>query len=238
IHEGQIVAKNGELLKHSPSPEVPPPALETIKVPEISKKIFQIPSPSTVKDGTIMTRVLSLPKPPALPFPEIIKEEIPIDGSILDTEGYTAITVLNRYKDRKQPPSRGLIRGYPINDGALASTVAHDSHNFTVLGSNVSNMIIVAKKVIEMNGGLAASKNGKILASIALPVGGLMSNTSLKELCKSAERFRNALDKLGLDPSNPIMPFALFSLPAVPGAKVTDLGIWDDKQKKLVPIFI
>lgn len=238
IHEGQIVAKNGKLLRYSPSPEVPSPALETVKVPEISEKIFQIPRPSTIKDSTVMTRVLSLPKPPALPFPEIIKEEIPTDGSILDTEGYTAITVLNRYKDRKQPPSRGLIRGYPINDGALASTVAHDSHNFTVLGSNVSNMIIVAKKVIEMNGGLAASQNGKILANIALPVGGLMSTASLKELCQSAERFRNALDKLGLDPSNPIMPFALFSLPAVPGAKVTDLGIWDDRQKKLVPIFV
>lgn len=238
IHKGQVVAKKGELLKHSPSPEVPSPALQTVKVPEISEKIFQIPAPSIAKDGIAMTRVLSLPKPPALPFPEIIKEEIPIDGSILDTEGYTTITVLNRYKDKKQPPSRGLIRGYPINNGALASTVAHDSHNFTVLGSNVSNMIIVAKKVIEMNGGLVASQNGKILANIALPVGGLMSTASLKELCKSAEKFRNALDKLGLDPSNPIMPFALFSLPAVPGAKVTDLGIWDDRQKKLVPIFV
>ncbi|MFW9905473.1 MAG: adenine deaminase C-terminal domain-containing protein [Candidatus Thorarchaeota archaeon] len=237
IHEGQIVAKNGELMKTSPSPEIPAAAMETVKVPEISEETFQIPAPSNLKDGVVKTRVLSLPKPPALPFPNIIDEDISIEGSFLDIEGYTTITVINRYKDNVQP-SRGIIRGYSIDNGALASTVAHDSHNFIVLGSNVSDMIIVAKKVVKMNGGLVASQNGKILANIALPVGGLMSTAPIEELCKSAEQFRNALDNLGLDPSNPIMPFALFSLPAVPGAKLTDLGLWDDKQKKIVPIYV
>ncbi len=238
MHEGKLVAKGGKLLSSYPQPNIPPEALRTIEVKEISEKTFQIPFTPSIPQKTVMTRVLSLPKPPALPLPIIIEEEIPILNSVLDTTGYTIITVINRYKNGKKSPSRGLIRDYPINNGALASTVAHDSHNLIVLGSNIADMVIAAKKVVAMNGGMVASQNGEIIASIELPIGGLMSNKPLTEIAKSANSFRNALARLKLDPENPIYPFALFSLPAAPGGKVTDLGLWDDSQKKMLPLFV
>jgi adenine deaminase len=84
---------------------------------------------------------------------------------------------------------------------------------------------------------MAAVKNGNILASIALPVGGLMSNVPIEEIAESARAFRQAIGALGLDPASPILPFAVFSLPAAPGAKVTDRGIWDADNKALVSLF-
>ncbi|MFX1253818.1 MAG: adenine deaminase C-terminal domain-containing protein [Promethearchaeota archaeon] len=238
LHEGEVVAKNGKLLTSSPNPIIPQQALTTVKLPAISEETFQISASSPPQNGFVTVKVLSLPKPPALPFPKLVEEQIPVRNGILDAQGYTLITVINRYKNREKTPSKGLIRGYPINNGALASTVAHDSHNFIVLGSNISDMVIAAKKIVEMNGGMVASQNGEVIASIELSIGGLMSNAPLDKLTKSAESFRQALKKLGIDPSNPIMPFAIFSLPAVPGAKVTDRGLWDDTQKKLISPFV
>jgi adenine deaminase len=84
---------------------------------------------------------------------------------------------------------------------------------------------------------LAAARNGDVVARIALPVGGLLSNAPIEEIARSARAFRRAIGELGLDPNSPILPFAIFSLPAAPGAKVTDRGIWDADRKALVPIF-
>ena len=84
---------------------------------------------------------------------------------------------------------------------------------------------------------MVAARNGGIVTKIALPIGGLLSNAPIEEITGSARAFRRAIGDLGLDPNSPILPFAIFSLPAAPGAKVTDRGIWDADRKALVPIF-
>jgi len=237
IHEGTVVAKDGKLLKSIPKPVIPQNSRDTVKVPEISEETFVIGTPKSAQSGTVLTRILSLPPPPAMPFPNLVEETVPVKGGVLETQGYTIITVINRYGKGKSP-SKGLIRGFPLKEGAVASTVAHDSHNLIVLGTDVSEMSLAANRVVEMNGGLVATRGGEIIASIALPIGGLMSPAPLEEISKSAEEFRHALEILGLDPKSPIFPFVIFSLPVVPGAKVTDLGLWDDKKGELVPLFV
>jgi adenine deaminase len=89
-----------------------------------------------------------------------------------------------------------------------------------------------------MKGGMAAVRDGTILARLAFPVGGLMSTGPAEPMAQGARAFREAIGSLGLDPKSPILPFAIFSLPAGPGAKVTDCGIWDAEGQKLVPLFV
>ena len=72
----------------------------------------------------------------------------------------------------------------------------------------------------------------------AFPVGGLMTTGPVADIAPKAAAFRKAIGELGLDPKSPILPFAVFSLPAGPGAKVTDLGIWDADKQSLVPLFV
>ncbi len=238
IHEGTVVAEHGKLIHPLPAPKIPSIALDSVHVAPVSEETFYIPAPAGLITGPVRVRLLSLPKPPALPFPNMLEAEVPfIDGQV-DTSGYTMIAVFNRYLGGKKAPAIGLIKGYTLKEGAVASTLAHDSHNLIVLGKNRADMATAVNTVLEMKGGMSAVLNGKILATLPFPVGGLMTTGSVETIAPQATAFRKAIGSLGLDPKSPILPFAVFSLPAGPGAKVTDQGIWDDINQALVPLFV
>jgi adenine deaminase len=166
-----------------------------------------------------------------------VEKDLAVDDGFLVADEYISIAVFNRYGRNGAKPTLGLIEGYALRDGAIASTLAHDSHNLIVLGSNAPDMALATNIILEMHGGMVVVRNGSVTATIAFPVGGLMSNAPVDEIANSARVFRDAIGALGLDPNNPIMPFAVFSLPASPGAKVTDRGIWDAEKKALVSLF-
>jgi len=235
LHGGEVVAQEGELSTPLPEPSVPDHMLKSVVVPGIKKDTFAIEPPTGAKD-IARVHILDMPKPPELPFPKRAVAEVPISDGILKWDGYTMIAVFNRY-DQPNAPSLGLIRGYDLKEGALASTVAHDSHNLIVLGRSVDDMVRAANTVVDSDGGIAAVSQGKLLAHIPLPVGGLMSLTEVDEMAELASSFRDAIGELGLDKNQPILPFAVFSLPVGPGAKVTDLGMWDNEEKGMIPLF-
>jgi adenine deaminase len=238
IHEGVVVAENGKLTRPVPTARVPQAALDTIHVSPVAESTFRIAAPPGVRDGTARVRVLALPKPPALPFPDLLEADMPVADGYLDPRGYILIAVFNRYGKGGQAPVIGLIQGYSLKDGAVASTLAHDSHNLIVLGIRPAEMALAANTVLEMKGGMAAVRGEEILAEIAFPIGGLMSPQTVEAMARPAAAFRQAIGALGLDPKSPILPFAVFSLPAGPGAKVTDRGIWDGDRQVLVPLLV
>jgi adenine deaminase len=238
MHEGRVVAEDGKMLSSIPDAVIPEPALNTVQVSPVTESTFRLMAPSGQRNGAVLTRVVSVPKPPALPFPTLVEESVAVRDGFLDTDGYITIAVFNRYGGNGEKPSLGLIEGYSLKDGAIASTLAHDSHNLIVLGTNRADMVLAVNTVLEMSGGMVAVRDGGILARIALPVGGLMSDASVEEIAGSAKAFRQAIGSLGLDPESPILPFAIFSLPVAPGAKVTDRGIWDADKGALVSLFV
>ncbi|NPV87434.1 MAG: adenine deaminase [Anaerolineae bacterium] len=237
LHEGKVVAENGKVLQPCPPPGIPAAALETVRLERLKLDDLRIAVPKAA-GSTARARVLVLPKPPELPFPQLVEEDVPVVDGWLDTSGYVTIATLNRYGKGSGVPSLGLIRGYTLRDGAVASTLAHDSHNLVVLGSNPQDMLTAANQVIASGGGMAAVQHGEVLASIPFPVGGIMRPGSVAEAAPLAAAFRKAIGALGLDPSSPILPFAIFSLPAAPGAKVTDRGIWDGDHRRLVEVLV
>jgi len=238
IHEGTVVAEHGKLTQPLPGPKVPTAALDSVHVVPVSEETFRIPTPTSLKGGSARVRLLSLPKPPALPFPDMVEAEVPVVDGQVDMRGYTLIAAFNRYGDGNSPPVIGLIKGYTLKEGAVASTLAHDSHNLIVLGTDRADMALAANTVLAMKGGMAAALKGKVLAKLPFPVGGLMTTGSVEAVAPQAAAFRKAIGSLGLDPKSPILPFAVFSLPVGPGAKVTDQGIWDADKKALVPLFV
>jgi adenine deaminase len=238
IHEGAVVAEHGKLTGTVPAPKVPAAALASVHVAPVSEETFRIAAPAGLKAGTARMRLLSLPKPPALPFPDMVEAEVPVVDGQVDALGYILIAAFNRYGDGKRPPVMGLIKNYTLKQGAVASTLAHDSHNLIVLGTSRADMALAANTVLEMNGGMAAVLNGQVLATLPFPVGGLMTTGSVAAVAPQAAAFRKAIGSLGLDPKSPILPFAVFSLPVGPGAKVTDQGLWDANKKTLVPLFV
>jgi adenine deaminase len=238
IHEGKIVAEKGKTVLDAPAPRIPEKALHTVQVPPVSPDTFRVLAPRMSGNGCVRARVLSLPKPPAMPFPTMEEAAIRIQDGFLDISDYLLIAVFNRYGNGKPGPVLGLIKGYSLKNGAAASTLSHDSHNLIVLGTNPEDMALAVNQVIQTGGGMAAYRNGAQLANIAFPVGGLMSPVPVEKIAESAGAFRQAIAKLGLDAKSPIFPFALFSLPVAPGAKVTDKGIWDPEKKELLPLLV
>ena len=132
----------------------------------------------------------------------------------------------------------GFLAGYGIKSGAVAVSVAHDSHNIIVAGVNNLEMYFAVKSLIEMEGGMVAVKNGKILEKIPLPIAGIMSNESgewLKENLEKLHEISHA--ELGINKNvEPIMTLTFMSLPVIPELKLTDRGLFDYKNFDFIPI--
>ncbi|WP_406541431.1 adenine deaminase C-terminal domain-containing protein [Clostridium ljungdahlii] len=153
-----------------------------------------------------------------------------------ETSKYALITVFNRYDNTKKR-SYGLVSGSIIERGAVASSYAHDHHNLMVMGKNTEDMKVAANWVIKNNGGYCAALNGKIIANLALPVGGILSEEPIESIALNLKEVRMALKKLGYKHNNEIMSFSTLSLPVSPELKITDKGLIRVNTQEIVSLF-
>lgn len=131
----------------------------------------------------------------------------------------------------------GLVRGFGLQRGALASTVAHDSHNLVVVGADDASMLLAVREVERMGGGLVAAADGQVLARLPMPVAGLMSDRPLEEVDEAVQALHAAARSLGARPGRPYMALAFLALPVVPALKLTDLGLVDVERFEQVGLF-
>ena len=122
--------------------------------------------------------------------------------------------------------------------GALATSVAHDSHNIVVVGASNEEMLAAVSAVREMNGGLVAVEGDRVLASLPLPVAGLLSNGHMGEVAVGIKECIDAARSLGCDNDDPFMTLSFLSLPVIPELKLTDRGLVDTVAFKLVSLFL
>jgi adenine deaminase len=115
--------------------------------------------------------------------------------------------------------------------------VAHDSHNIVVVGANDADMAQAVQGIVEMHGGLLAVKGGKTLASLPLPIGGLMSDRSIEEVRNGLNRLQQTVKEMGCKLEEPFMALSFLALPVIPELKITDKGLVDVTRFKLVPLF-
>jgi adenine deaminase len=132
----------------------------------------------------------------------------------------------------------GLIRGYGISSGAVAISVAHDSHNIIVVGVNDADMVAAVERLITLGGGAVLIRDGNVLEEMPLPLGGLMSDQSgewVDEKLKVLER--KAVEELGVSRDiDPLMTLCFMALPVIPELKITDMGLFDVGEFKFIPL--
>ena len=146
------------------------------------------------------------------------------------------VAVINRYK--KDTYTIGVVKNFGINHGALASTVGHDSHNITIVYDNPKNALLALQQLIKQKGGFCAIEDGKVIASLELPVAGLMSDESINVIVDKITKMNKANVRLGntyID--NPISRITILSLLVCPYVKISDKGIVLTEEKKYVPLF-
>lgn len=165
--------------------------------------------------------------------------EFPIKNKQIDISNQKDcmyVAVINRYK--KDTYTIGVVKNFGINHGALASTVGHDSHNITIVYDNPKNALLALQQLIKQKGGFCAIEDGKVIASLELPVAGLMSDESINVLVDKITKMNKANVRLGntyID--NPISRITILSLLVCPYVKISDKGIVLTEEKKYVPLF-
>lgn len=132
----------------------------------------------------------------------------------------------------------GLVEGFGIKNGALAMTIAHDSHNLIILGSSDDDMRVAAKKIQEIQGGIVLVQDGKVTEYLELEVGGIMTAHSETLVQETLLNMKRKIQKMGLNSEvdDPFISLAFLALPVIPKLKLTDRGLFDVDQFKIVSI--
>ena len=133
----------------------------------------------------------------------------------------------------------GFVGGYGLKKGAVATSVAHDSHNLIVVGTNDRDMVLAANAVRKNRGGLAVAAEGQVLGELALPIGGVMSRLSVEEVEQQLQALKVLTRQLGISSDiDAFMTLAFVSLPVIPKLRINTYGVIDvDRQKQVPPSF-
>ena len=227
---GRLVAEDGRLLPEVELADTPVP-FTALQVGPLNAEVFSPPvTDDLVKvigliPGQLLTNKLVLPTP--------------VRNGRLGTDverDLLKLVVVERHH-RSGRVGLGLVQGFNLKKGALASTVAHDSHNLVILGVNETDMLAAARHLMELGGGLAVVAEGRVLADLPLPVAGLLSSAPLSEVAQAHGRLREAYRSLGGTLADPFMTLSFLSLEVIPALKLTDLGLVDVTRFEVVSLF-
>ncbi|RQW05318.1 adenine deaminase, partial [candidate division KSB1 bacterium] len=179
----------------------------------------------------------------------VIPDQIVTETLVCDvgaTDGYIEsspardilkIFVVERHHGSGQV-GKGLIKGFGLQRGAIASTIAHDSHNIIVVGVRDADIIKAVTAVNKMGGGIAVVDDEHLLATLELPIAGLMSDQSLEVVSAHMGALVRAAHSLGVTLKDPIMTLSFMALPVIPSLKLTDLGLVDVARFEHVDLFL
>ena len=230
IKNGNIVAQNSQLVVDIAMEE----ALSmrgSVNVKWITLEDFAIKAESS--------KVKALEIIPGQLITKSVESEIKVENgnAISNTENDTLkICVIERHRATGNI-GKGFVRGFNLKSGAIASTVAHDSHNMIVVGTNDYDMYTAAVALIKCQGGKVVVKDGEIISQLPLPIAGLISDKDFDYVVEKCSELNSAAHSIGCNLEDPFMPMAFLSLPVIPELKVTDKGVFDTTQFNFVDIF-
>ena len=227
---GHLVAEKGYLLGNKPMSAMID-VRNTVRIRPLGDSSFQIKA----KSGRV--RVMEL-IPNQIITRQVFAEPKRDDGHVVsDTKNdVLKIAVIERHHGTGNI-GLGLTKGFGLKSGAIASSVGHDAHNINVVGTNDADMRAAVEQIVKMHGGFAVAREGKILASVALPIAGLLSNKPLPDVKDELDAANSAARKHGCTVPEPFMALSFMALSVIPELKLTDRGLVDVNQFKFVDLF-
>ncbi|MCK4648577.1 adenine deaminase, partial [bacterium] len=223
--DGKLVAKEGKLLSHIKE-EKPPMVTKTFHVKPLKEEDFRIKEVPSKIIGLVPDKIVT----------QSLDERVKIkNGFVVSdiTRDILKIAVIERHKETGNI-GLGFIKGVGLKEGALGASVAHDSHNIVVVGTNDRDMFLVSQEIIRMQGGLVICNRGRILDSLPLPVAGIMSDQNLTFVKTKLEKLHNIALSLGVKLRDPFMTLSFLALPVIPELKITDKGLVDVIHSRLI----
>lgn len=151
-------------------------------------------------------------------------------------EDIIKILVIERHKASGNI-GKGFVKGFGIKSGAIASTVAHDSHNMIVIGTNDDDMFKAIKELVKSQGGKVIVQNGEVKAKLELPIAGIMSDEKADIVLEKLSKLKDAEKAIGCSIKEPFMTMSFLSLSVIPEIKLTDKGLMNVVENKFVDLF-
>lgn len=226
---GRLVAERGKLLAGLPPT---PPVPRTMHAAPLTRETFSI------RGRPGRARAIGI-------IPNQIETEAPVvevtvrDGVVLaDPERDLAkLAVVERHGGTGRV-GLGLVEGLGLRAGALASSVAHDSHNLIAVGMDDGDLLTALSHLVEQGGGLAVAAGGRVRASLPLPIAGLMSDRPVPETAAALRALERETRELGVSMAHPFGVLSFLALPVIPKLRLTDRGLVDVEQGKVVPLWV
>ena len=228
--DGRMTAKNGKLVTDLPMHHFPKEASQTVKLEKVTEDAFKVRVRQ--EEGPIRVQTIAMQG-----FLSDFKvKEATVRNHIVQTDLAT-IAVFERH-GRTKNKAVGFIDNFGLKKGAIASTISHDSHNLTVVGTNPTDMAVAANMLIESQGGLAAVNEGRVLARLELPIAGLMSEEKPETVAAKLSSFRKTEEQLGLTDYGSMLLIVTLALPVISHARITDKGLFDVDKQTIVPLVV
>jgi adenine deaminase len=212
FYRGRLVAREGKAL--FPSPRADRGLKDTIRI-----------KPFTTDRLKFTARGETEPVIEITPGQIITKKKMEKIGAVPDLErDILKLVVVERHKTTGNV-GVGLVGGFGLKKGALASSIAHDSHNIIAVGTSDQDILVAVKEIERLKGGLVTAAGGRVLASLALPVAGLLSDQPLEVVVNKLEKLEKTAAGLGTKLDSPFATLSFLALPVIPEIRLTDRGV-------------
>lgn len=221
---GEHIVTNGKLIEDELQSFIPEASiLQSVHIPTLSEEQLKIP----FQRGNLANVIEVIPN--QIMTKKLVTEVDVVDGEFIPSieKDFLKMAVVERHH-HLNTIGLGIVHGFGLKSGAVATTIAHDSHNAIVVGTNDSDMLKALSTLQEMQGGLVVVKDGTVLAAIDLPVGGIMTHERAEAVLPKLNGLHDALHVI-----HPNLTFHLFltlsflALPVIPEIKLTDTGLFD-----------
>lgn len=210
-----------------PSPILPPQVFNSVRLPEISK--YDLALRCHVSAPVI--KMIPHQLVTELVYRDVARDE---NGCFIPSDGMVKLAVIERHHATGSM-AVGILEGLGIKHGAVASTVAHDSHNLVVAGDNDEDMLMAIESLRDCGGGYSVVSRGVVLARLPLPIAGLMTAAPVNDVLEIQQALLDALYSLGAKrDSDPLIALSFMALPVIPAVKLTDEGLFDAVNFKFI----
>ena len=236
ITNGRVVVREGELvvlIKMASSALAP--LRSSVKADIPKEYAFRIQAP--IWEGKIPVRVIEIIRETT--ETKLCIEELPVVEGSISLEGYSdlnMILVFHRHGKAKKH-GKGLLKGLGLAHGAVASTLAHDSHNLLVIGREPHDMRLAAVPLRDTGGGIIVVRDERILATLCLPIAGIMSDQSVEDVVRAFSHLENMVRRLGVYHRKPVQLITFLSLAVSPDIALTDMGLVDVNNQTFLDLF-
>ena len=230
---GRLVAEAGKLLFEVPRSNGAQ-ASDTMHVPLLTREALRLAAPGRGK----AVRVIGL-VPDQLVTRDLRAAPPVRNGDIVADPARDLLkaAVVERHRGTGRG-GIGLVQGFGLQAGALAASVAHDAHNLVGVGASDGDLLCALRAVVDLGGGLAVARDGRVAAALPLPVAGLMSDRPAREVAQGFTEVASAARALGARTAHPVMALTFLSLSVVPALRLTDHGLVDVRRQAVVPLAV